>query len=146
MDHGHSVRTFFFWFRLLFQQLEPQVTAQTEKLYYVKRQHHIVISVIIPVSESWCWWKCIQFRAPPLPPNVSRDCGVNIVMTTITFDKEALTGSNNEQSAAQSRAAEWKSVPAGRSEVTPPLLTAILEHADTTCETVKKQPQSYFKN
>lgn len=72
-------------------------------------------------------------------PNVSRGCGVNIVMTTITFDKEALTGSNDEQPAAPSGAAERKSVPAGRCGVTSPLLTAILEHADTACDTVKEQ-------
>ena len=64
--------------------------------------------------------------------------GVNIVTTTMIFDRETLTGSNNEQLAPWSRAAEWKSLPTGLCGVTSPMLTARFEHADSACDVVKR--------
>lgn len=44
--------------------------------------------------------------------------GLNIVIATMIFDREALTASDNEQPATWARAVEWKSVAAGLSGVT----------------------------
>lgn len=66
---------------------------------------------------------CHPPACDPLSKMPSRAVGLNIVMATMIFDREALTGSDNEQPAAWSRAAEWKSVAAGLSGVTSPLLT-----------------------
>lgn len=60
----------------------------------------------------------------PLSKMPARAVGLSIVMATMFFDREALTGSDNEQPATRSRATKWKSVTTGLSGVTSPLVTA----------------------
>lgn len=60
--------------------------------------------------------------------------GPYIVAATMIFDSGASDRLDNEQPAARSRAAEWKSVAAGPSEVTSLPLTVRRERARTTCD------------
>ncbi|KAK5854023.1 hypothetical protein PBY51_015127 [Eleginops maclovinus] len=66
---------------------------------------------------------CHPPACDPLSEMPAGAVGLNIVIATRIFDREALTGSDNEQPAAWSKAAEWKSVATGLSGVTSPLLT-----------------------
>lgn len=78
-------------------------------------------SVLLAACVSGCLY--VPPACDPLSKMPAGAVGLNIVMATMIFDREALTGSDNEQNAAWSGAAEWKSVATGLSEVTSLLLT-----------------------
>lgn len=77
-------------------------------------------------SPAWPVIHCLKCQQGLLGPY--------IVVATMIFDSGTSDRLDNEQPAAQSRAAEWKSVAAGPSGVTSLPLTVRRECARMTCD------------